>query len=244
MKQFLDYLAEAFPPPKKKSPMGLDPKGGSAKKPPFGGKPNQSPFAAKASGKLPADGESQDEETGMESDTQAPPFGQDQSNPELMGFQQAKMEAELEQEKEQEAERQRKEAELEAERLQIKKIRMQADAEVLDALDGKFNDSDDSITFYPDILSFGDFTKTKEDEKTGEKASEEDNKVDEEDDELTENDTKEDEQDESENESGDEDSDDSDDAKGFGKDKKKSQKPAESSDDDSDEDTGNPVKKR
>jgi hypothetical protein len=71
----------------------------------------------------------------------------------LMAMQQAEQEA-----AEQEAELERQRAEKEAmERQRVKNLRAQADADVLSALEDKYNDDTDYVEFYPDMLTFSQY---------------------------------------------------------------------------------------
>ena len=165
MHKFLTFLGEAFPPPQKKSPSPpeggqkspFDNKGGPQKpKPAFGKKPmlgKKAPAPA-----VKGDDEGNDQAAGFGGD------GENDNNDALMAMQQA----EQEKEEEEEAQRQQKAAIEDAERQKVKALRAKADDEVAAALLDKYNDDTDEVEFYPDMLSFQQFTdKSKDGKKNG-----------------------------------------------------------------------------
>lgn len=173
MNNFLTFLGEAFPPPKKAGPpegaqrspfgnssgpkkpkstfgdQGTPPKPGNAgKKPPFG--PKAPP---KDDGDEKPSSFGQPEQAGATGPQGAFGAQQPQSPEMLMAMQQAEQEA-----AEQEAELERQRAEKEAmERQRVKNLRAQADADVMSALEDKYNDDTDYVEFYPDMLTFSQF---------------------------------------------------------------------------------------
>jgi hypothetical protein len=186
MDKFLTFLGEAWPPSKNGPPQGKQktPFGNSAgpkkSKPSFGdqgtpakgltlqhpaGPAKKSPFGPKSSSN---DGDDK------------PPFGQTEPDEDAgpngaFGQQQAPMDKEsmlamqeIEQQKaEEEAALARQKAEKEAiERQKVKNMRAQADADVLAALEDKFNPETDVVEFYPDMLTF-----TQYDDEQKEKAA-------------------------------------------------------------------------
>jgi len=158
------FLDEAFPPKKAgagKPPSGAKPpflsgggaKPGATKPNPFagGGKKPFPPTGGAASSGGPQDEDAGDENPFSGEDDGQDPFGQQQGggmDPETFQMQQ-----QMEQERErQEAEaRAAQEKQEQAEREKIKQMRAQADAEVADDLDTKFNEVDDQVVFYPHI---------------------------------------------------------------------------------------------
>lgn len=153
MHSFTEFLSEAFPPKndKKKPPSPAN------EQTPGGNKPfekkaqepgDKAPFPPQNDGseEVPGGGGS--------------PFGQQDPDVEMqkMQMQAEKEQAELEA-------RRAKEEEDAKERQRIKKMRLAADDEVAAALEDKFNDGDDTITFYPDMLSFSQFADDKKDKK-------------------------------------------------------------------------------
>ena len=148
MKSYIGFLNEAFPPPKQK-PSGSSnfPSKGGGNKPPFGGKGK--PFPGK-----PKDEEAEeDPELGNENpDEQDGQFGQDTDS--MLAAQQMQAEKERAEAEAREA----KAAEEDAERERVKYLRAHADAEVSSALDGKFNEDEDEVIFYPDMDSFASYT--------------------------------------------------------------------------------------
>ena len=174
MDKFLTFLGEAFPPPQQKtgppsggqkSPFGNS-TGPKKPKPSFGDqgtpkKPGNNglkkpPFGPKAppkdDGENPPFGQDEQEEGGPNGS----PFGQEQGP---MDAEALRVQQEIEQEKmEMEAELQRQKAEKEAaERQKVKNMRAQADADVMGALEDKYNDDTDYVEFYPDMMTFARF---------------------------------------------------------------------------------------
>jgi hypothetical protein len=136
MLRFLTFLGEAFPPPKSKPSGPAKPKVGA--KPTFGkaksedaGGPDKPKTAAG------------DAEQGMSDGTDA-----------LVAMQQAQQEKEEQEAAAQAAAEQAKQAEHE----KRKAIRAKADNEVADALVDKFNTNDDTVEFWPELQTFGQFT--------------------------------------------------------------------------------------
>jgi len=142
MQRFITFLGEAFPPPKKK-PFGAKP-GGGGSKPPFGKKPVQPIKKADEGVDAETDKTAElDNEDGMQQGADA-----------LAQMQQAQQEREA---AEAQARKQQQAIE-DAERLHVKKLRAQADDEVAAALEDKFNAEDDQVNFYPELLTFGQYT--------------------------------------------------------------------------------------
>jgi hypothetical protein len=152
MKIFTEFLAEAFPPSKK--PAG-PPKDGDKQAPPFGQKPGGS-SKFPPSKTAPASG-----------GDDAPPMNPNDPNAQGDSTEIFMLQQQMAAEKEQaEADARRAKAEQEAaERQKMKQMRLDADNEVADALADKYNDQVDSITFFPDMLTFADFAKDEDGEE-------------------------------------------------------------------------------
>lgn len=118
-------------------------------------------------------GPGQDEQKTGEFDKQKsfenmPPGQQQQGPPQQNGFggppqadPLAMMQWQAQQEKEHELEmmRAQKQAEADAEAAAVKELRAKAEAEVAAALEDKYNSGDDAVEFYPELLTFGQFTR-------------------------------------------------------------------------------------
>lgn len=136
MLNFIGFLREGFP--FKKPAFGGAPKGGP--KPPFGG--SASP-AAPAPNPIIGDKTAEsDAATGLMNGTDA-----------LMAMQQQQDQKEQEDAM---ALKQKLDAE-NAERLQVKKMRAEAEDAVAAAFEDKFNDKEDEVEFYPELMTFGTF---------------------------------------------------------------------------------------
>lgn len=176
MKSLNEYLlSEAFPPAKDKptgppKPNPFQKKGGPPK-PGAGGEQ----FPAKKNA-APGDVEEDDNAASLEDETLNPNDPNAQQDGAEVFMLQQQMAAEKEQ-AELEARRQQAEEEA-AERQRIKKMRLAADQEVAAALEDQYNDQDDTVTFFPDIISFSSYKDDKQNGKEGEKevASEDDDK--------------------------------------------------------------------
>ena len=134
MQRFLTFLGEAFPPSKKK--FGGKPKAGA--KPAFG--------APKAEAAVDPDEDKTaagDAEQGMNNGSEA-----------LVAMQQAKQDKE----DRETAALQAQETQKQKEHEQRKAIRAKADNEVADALSDKFNSGNDTVEFWPELQTFGQFT--------------------------------------------------------------------------------------
>lgn len=136
MLNFLGFLGEGFPFKKPGGP----PKGGGGK-PPFGGTPPPgSGVPAVTAGPKTAEG---DAAAGLENGTEA-----------ILAMQKAKEEKEA---ADRAAVQQKAEVE-QAERERTSHLRAMADDAVAAALRDKFNDGEDEVEFYPELMSFQAYT--------------------------------------------------------------------------------------
>lgn len=173
MNVFERFLIEAFPP-KKSGSQG--PKG----KKPFGPKKpvaaedagNDTPFDKKKAGGFPPKqgGGFPPNAGGADDDPEA-----DGDQTELWMMQQ---QADQERERAELEARRQKEVADQQEHQRVKEMRSRADDEVAAALEDKFNDSDDSVTFYPELDPFSQFGDKEdgkdEDDKDDDDVDEED----------------------------------------------------------------------
>lgn len=157
MKSLTEYLSEGFPPAQKKS--------GPPKPPAPGGKSTFPSKKAEAGGGPPSNFPPQkdagtpndDDAMSLEDESVDPNDPNAQGDATEVYMLQQQMAAEKEQ-AELEARRQKAEEEA-AERQRIKKMRLAADDEVADALADKYNDDHDTVTFFPDIITFAQYDK-------------------------------------------------------------------------------------
>lgn len=171
MKQFTEFLAEGFPPKSNQN----GPKAGG-QKPAFGAKKPGFPPKKTAGGQGPFPPSNDGGEDIPASGGDDNPFGEPQGpedpfagGDEMLGFQQAQAEAEHQQKMEAEKAAREMRKKEEEERQITKKLRAAADLEIADQLNAGLNDEDDTVTFYPDMLSFQGYKDAKEDEEEDKK---------------------------------------------------------------------------
>lgn len=158
MQRFVTFLGEAFPPPKK-TPAGGPPKPPGTK-PPFG--QEKKATSLPASNKFPEKGADSNADTNVDKNVDGPPVDPGSQQAGAFGQQNdmaMQMQAAQQEKEQQELQlRQQREAEEDAERKQVKMLRAKADAEVMAAFEDKFNADDDTVDFYPELLTFGQWT--------------------------------------------------------------------------------------